>query len=73
MLAGGTDLLVQMRSGRLQPELIVDIKGIDEIVSVREDVGGWRVGAAVACMDLLKHKAFAATFAGVIDGANWIG
>lgn len=73
VLAGGTDLLVQMRSGRLQPGLIVDIKGIDEIVSVREESGGWRVGAAVACMDLARHQAFAAAFPGVIDGANWIG
>jgi len=73
VLAGGTDLMVQMRSGRLEPGLIVDIKGIDEIVSVRQEEGGWRVGAAVACMDLLKHKAFAETFPGVIDGANWIG
>lgn len=73
VLAGGTDLLVQMRSGRLQPGLIVDIKGIDEIVSVKQEADGWRVGAAVACMDLLKHEGFVAAFPGVIDGANWIG
>jgi len=73
VLAGGTDLLVQMRSGRLQPGLIVDIKGIDEIVSVRRESGGWRVGAAVACMDLMNDKGFAKAFPGVIDGANWIG
>ena len=73
VLAGGTDLLVQMRSGRLQAGLIVDIKGIDEIVSVREEGDGWRVGAAVACMDLADHEGFAAAFPGVVDGANWIG
>lgn len=73
VLAGGTDLLVQMRSGRLQPEVIVDIKGIDEIMSIREEANGFRVGAAVPCMQLIRHPAFARQFAGVVDGANWIG
>jgi carbon-monoxide dehydrogenase medium subunit len=73
VLAGGTDLLVQMRSGRVQPELIIDVKRIEEMVSVTPDRGGWRVGASVACMDLVRHEAFAAAFPGVVDGANWIG
>ena len=73
VLAGGTDLLVQMRSGRLQPELIVDVKGIDEIMSIREENGGYRVGAGVPCMQLIRHEGFARAFPGVVDGANWIG
>jgi CO/xanthine dehydrogenase FAD-binding subunit len=73
VLAGGTDLLVQMRSGRLQPELIVDVKGIDEIMSIREENGGYRVGAGVPCMQLTRHEGFARACPGVVDGANWIG
>ena len=73
VLAGGTDLLVQMRSGRLDPELIVDVKGVDEMVSIRQEAGGWRVGASVACMDLVRHAEFGKVFPGVVDGANWIG
>lgn len=73
VLAGGTDLLVQMRSGRLAPELIVDVKGIDEMVSIRQESDGWRVGASVPCMELVRHREFAAAFPGVVDGANWIG
>ncbi|UOD49709.1 FAD binding domain-containing protein [Orrella daihaiensis] len=73
VLAGGTDLLVQMRSGRIAPKLIVDVKGIDEMVSIRQESGGWRVGASVACMELVRHREFAALFPAVVDGANWIG
>lgn len=73
ILAGGTDLLVQMRSGRLAPELIIDVKGIGEMTAIRQEPGGWRVGASVACMELVRHGEFAAAFPGVIDGANWIG
>ena len=47
MLAGGTDLLVQLRSGIFEPELVVDIKQIDETHTVTEN-GGFRIGAAVA-------------------------
>lgn len=73
VLAGGTDLLVQMRSGRLAPELIVDVKGIEEMTAVRKETGGWRVGASVPCMELVGHREFASALPGVIDGANWIG
>src|SRR5437867_6014490 len=47
VLAGGTDLLVQMRSDIIDPALIVDIKRITETRRVTEEKGGWRAGAAV--------------------------
>ena len=49
VLAGGTDVLVQMKSGIVEPDLIVDIKkipGIREIVALD---GFYRIGAAVSC------------------------
>ena len=47
LLAGGTDLLIQMRSGRADPELVVDIKAIAEMRSITLDAGSYRVGAAL--------------------------
>ena len=46
VLSGGTDLLVQMRSGRLKPDLIVDTKKIPGIIGIREESGGFVIGAA---------------------------
>ena len=46
VLAGGTDLLVQMRGGLTRPRLIVDIKGIAELRRVEQTPQGFRVGAA---------------------------
>ena len=47
VLAGGTDLLVQMRTDIVDPVLIVDIKVIAEQRQIKEEAGGFRIGAAV--------------------------
>jgi carbon-monoxide dehydrogenase medium subunit len=73
VLAGGTDLLIQMRGGRVEPELIVDIKGIPEMTAITMDNGAYRFGAAVPCMVLVENKEFGSVWPGVVDGANLIG
>ena len=50
VLAGGTDLLIQMRGGRADPALIVDVKHIPEMTSITNEGGSYRFGAAVPCM-----------------------
>ena len=74
ILAGGTDLLVQMRSGLVRPGLIVDIKKISEVTSVAEtDDGGFVVGAAVSGAVLLEHPRFSNAWPGVLEALNLIG
>lgn len=73
VLAGGTDLLVQMRAGRRAPTLLVDIKRIPEVRSVEPCDGGWRIGAAVTGMELIEHGPFAAAWPGIVDGVRMIG
>lgn len=73
VLAGGTDLLVQMRSGRIAPSLLVDVKHIAELRTIAPAGGGWRIGAAVTGMELIEHEAFALAWPGVVDGVRMIG
>ncbi len=73
VLAGGTDLLIQMRGGRVAPGLLVDIKGIPEMRSIVAENGGFRFGAAVTCMELVEHAAFAAAWPGLSDAVKLIG
>jgi carbon-monoxide dehydrogenase medium subunit len=73
VLAGGTDLLVQMRADVVDPDLIVDIKRIPETRAVIEEKGGWRVGAAVTGAELKEHPRLKKVWPGVIEAANLIG
>lgn len=74
IMAGGTDLLVQMRSGLVRPGLIVDVKKIGELTDIEETAdGGFRIGAAVSGMALLEHKRFGKVWPGVLEAVNLIG
>jgi carbon-monoxide dehydrogenase medium subunit len=73
VLAGGTDLLVQMRAEMVDPELIVDIKKIPETRTVTEEKGGWRIGAAVTGAEMKEHDRLKKAWPGVVEAANLIG
>ncbi len=73
VLAGGTDIIVQMETEAIEPELIVDIKKIPELRGITQENGGFRVGAAATGMQICDHKAFAAAWPGVVDGVKLIG
>ncbi|MGI9507861.1 MAG: FAD binding domain-containing protein, partial [Geminicoccaceae bacterium] len=55
VLAGGTDLLVQLRAGMIEPDLVVDIKAIPEMCDITAEDGGFRIGAAVSGAELSEH------------------
>jgi carbon-monoxide dehydrogenase medium subunit len=72
-LSGGTDLLVQLRSGRVKPAAIVDLKRIPGMIGVREEGGGFVIGAATPGAMLGEHAALAKAWPGVIEGVTLIG
>lgn len=74
VLAGGTDLLVQIRTDVLDPALVVDIKKIGEIRTISETAGGgFRIGAAVTGAELREHPRLSKIWPGVVEAANLIG
>ena len=73
ILAGGTDLVVQMKSGMIEPDLIVDIKRIGSLREISEEDGGFRIGAAVSCAELGEHKGVCSLWPGVVEAAELIG
>jgi carbon-monoxide dehydrogenase medium subunit len=74
ILAGGTDLLVHLRGGALQPDLVVDCKRIPELNELSYSPGsGLTMGAAVPCYRVYQDKEISAAYPGVIDAAALIG
>jgi carbon-monoxide dehydrogenase medium subunit len=73
VLAGGTDLLVQLRTELVEPALIVDIKRIPDVRRITEEGGGFRIGAAVTGAELREDPKLGAAWPGVVEAANLIG
>ena len=73
VLAGGTDLLVRLKSGAIEPELIVDIKRIEATQSIKQTANGFRIGAAVPAVAMRKSAALRKAWPGVVEAANLIG
>ena len=73
ILAGGTDLLVQMRSGRIEPSFIVDIKNIPELSEIKKEKNGYRIGAAVSGARLGENKTVKKKWPGVVEALELIG
>lgn len=73
ILAGGTDVLVQVKAGMVEPDLLVDIKGIEGMRSITAEAGGFRIGAAVAGAELGAHAGVRALWPGVVEGFELIG
>ena len=73
-LAGGTDLLVQMRHGLLAPNVVVDLKQIPELNALSFDARtGLTVGAAVSCARLCEQTVVRQHYPGLADAASIIG
>lgn len=54
ILAGGTDLLVDLRHRLIQPSVIIDIKNIEELKKLEFNTNGLQIGAAVPISEVLK-------------------
>jgi CO/xanthine dehydrogenase FAD-binding subunit len=73
VLAGGTDLLVQLKTDLVDPELIVDVKRIGELRTIKREGGGFRIGAAVTAAEMKEHPELKRAWPGVVEAANLIG
>lgn len=73
ILAGGTDLLVRMKSGLVEPDLVVDIKHVPAMQAIKKSDSGFRIGAAVSGAELGENKALVKAWPGVVEATNLIG
>ncbi len=73
-LSGGTDVLVQLRSGMVTPDDLIDVKGIPGASEItRNEDGGWRIGAATPGAMLGANAGLVADWPGVVEGIELVG
>ena len=73
ILAGGTDLLVRMKTGMIEPDLVVDIKRIESLQRLNVSAGGTEIGSAVPSAALGESAKLKSLWPGVVEAANLIG
>src|SRR5437879_13875356 len=73
ILSGGTDLLVQLKSGRVKPDLIVDTKRIPDLIGIREEGGFYVIGAATPGVMLSADERLEHALPGDREGVDLIG
>lgn len=73
LLAGGTDLIVGMRTGRKRPILVVDVKKIRELRGISIKDNALDLGAAVPCREIYKNPAVTQHFPALVESARLIG
>jgi xanthine dehydrogenase YagS FAD-binding subunit len=59
LIAGGTDLLDELKSGVSKADLIVDLRGIAGLAGITPEMGGLRIGAMTRIVDLAGDAAVA--------------
>lgn len=73
VMSGGTDLLVQLRSGRIKPDLIVDTKRIPGLIGIREEGDFFIIGSATPGVMLSSNEKLEHAWPGIVEGADLIG
>ncbi len=73
VLAGGTDLLVRMKTGLIEPDLVVDIKRIPATKEINVSAKGISIGAAVCGAEMNEHVKLKKAWPGVVEAADLIG
>ncbi len=73
-LAGGTDVLVQMRADIVTPDTLIDVKKIDGVHDIsRADDGSWTIGVASTGAEMTEHDGLGKDWPGVVEAMDLIG
>ena len=74
LVAGGTDLLPQLKNGLLKPARVIDLSGVDELRGLTaEDGRGFRVGAAVTARRLERDPRIRAVYPSLAESGALVG
>ena len=72
-LAGGTDVIDQLKSNRRNADLVVDLKRVPELLSIESNGSGLRIGSAVSCTEVHKFTAKNGGYAALSESSELVG
>jgi carbon-monoxide dehydrogenase medium subunit len=73
LLAGGTDLLPQMKAGLLKPAWVIDLSGVARLRTLQPEAAGLRVGAAVVARVLERDATVRTAYTSLAESAALVG
>lgn len=73
LLAGGTDLVIQINRKRLAPERLIDLTGVSGLAGIAEAADGFVLGALTTHKAIEQHPAFHGELQALIEAARVIG
>ena len=72
-LAGGTDVLVQLRADIVTPDVLIDVKKIEGVSEIAREGEGWRIGVAVTGAEMTEHDTLSNEWPGVVEAMDLVG
>lgn len=73
ILAGGTDLLVEIRNGLKSPDILVDCKNLEDLKTFQVDASGSTIGASIPLNRLIENRGFHTIYPALADAILSIG
>lgn len=73
IIAGGTDLVIELKNKKISPEIIIDISDVEEITSIREDGEYLRIGAGVTFTQIVNSDRLGENLKGLLKAAHSVG
>ncbi len=73
LIAGGTDLLVDMKKGKIQPKYLVSLMKIPDLRHITEDGGGLRIGAATTFQEIYESQLIKEKYPLLFEAAQAMG
>src|SRR5271167_2020447 len=72
-IAGGTELMVALGAGRLQPKKLVSLWGLEELRFIEETPDAIIIGAGTTFTDIRKHPVITRELSLLSQAASWTG
>ena len=73
ILAGGLDLIGEMKQHLVEPETVVSISGLDELKTIQDDGDKIRIGAGVTLCEIARHESIRKRYTALAEAASQVG